>query len=295
MSDLPLITLRVNSYNHIQYVEEAVMSVVNQTYPNKEIIVIDDGSTDGSTQLLEKLSKKYGFFYKTQENKGVSATLNDMLQNYTHGKYIMGTASDDILELDVAEKYVDYMEKHPEFGMCYGNIRKMNDNSEITGEVLGSGHTGDLFEAIATGKAVLPMTSFMWNTDVFKKVGYYEESIATEDIYMLYKVSKNFKIGYVNTFAKRYRVHRKNSTTNHWVMYENAKRVAQLYKNEYFYEEMIKLKHLQWFYLLSRNYKKEALQYFNDAVKQPLSKLFVGGLINLFGLGKLIDIKRYKN
>lgn len=294
MNNLPLVTIRINSYNHSKYVELAIKSALNQTYSNIDVVVLDDGSTDGSQSIIESLQKKYYFKFITQKNKGISASINEILKNHTNGKYIIGTASDDILANDVVEKYVNYMEKNPNYGMCYGNVYKINNEGKTIGQMVGSGHAGQLFEKIALGEAYLPLISFMWRTDIFKNIGYYEESIAAEDIFMLYKVSKNYEIGYVNTFAKYYRVHEQNSTTNHWKMYESAVKVAELYKNEPFYDKMIKIKHLQWFYLLSRRHKKEALKFVGTALATPFNKLFIGGIINLIGLGFIIDKIRYR-
>ena len=292
--NLPLVTLRINSYNHSKYLEEAVLAAVNQTYQNIEIIAIDDGSSDESTQILKKLSEEHGFYFRSQKNKGLSATINDIIENIAKGKYLIGTASDDVLEPTTVERYVEFMEANPSYGMCYGNAYKIDEKSNRIGEIKGSGDSGDLFEKIALGNVSLPMMTFMWRLDIFEKIGVYDETLATEDIYMLYKVSKNYPIGYVDTFAKSYRIHRENSTTNHWKMYENAVRVADLYKEEPFYNEMMKLRHLQWFYLLSRKYKKESLKYLFAAIKHPLNKLFYGGVLHLIGLSFLIDKARYK-
>ena len=57
----PLVSVIVPSYNHIDFIEDTIRSVIGQTYSNVELVVIDDGSTDGSPELLKTLSNKYGF------------------------------------------------------------------------------------------------------------------------------------------------------------------------------------------------------------------------------------------
>ncbi len=75
----PLVSVLIGSYNHERYIEESINSVLGQTYTNIELLVIDDGSSDGSDTLLSLLSKQQGFFYERQENAGLTATLNRAL------------------------------------------------------------------------------------------------------------------------------------------------------------------------------------------------------------------------
>ena len=76
----PLVSVIVPCYNHEKYVEKTIESIVNQTYKNIELIVIDDGSKDNSTIILEKLSRQYNFYYEHQHNIGLPATLNKMIK-----------------------------------------------------------------------------------------------------------------------------------------------------------------------------------------------------------------------
>ena len=107
---LPLVSVIVPCYNHEKYVEETIESIVNQTYENIELIVIDDGSKDASPQIIEELSKKYNFKFIHRSNKGLSATLNEGIR-LSQGKYISVCASDDKLKLDKIEKQVKFMEE----------------------------------------------------------------------------------------------------------------------------------------------------------------------------------------
>lgn len=288
----PLVTIRMNSFNHGDYLEAAVMSAINQSYQNTEIIVIDDGSTDNSNEILRKLSSKYDFLYISQENKGIPATINDILKNYTNGKYVIGNASDDILLPDVIEKYVDFMEKNPEIGMCFSNAYKINAKSKKIGQIKGTNRKGWLLEDVALGKCNIPLMTLMWRVNIFDKIGYYDDNNSSEDIYMFYKVAKNYKIGYVDVFAKKYRYHESNNSNNVWEMYENSKQVLNLYENETFYKRLVRRRHLQWFCILSSTYRKEAFKYFPNAILNFYSKLFIIGIFNFIGLGFLMKMKK---
>jgi glycosyltransferase involved in cell wall biosynthesis len=95
----PLITIIIPSYNHEKYIAQAIRSVFNQTYSCIELIIIDDGSSDGSSKIIEdeiKFFQSSGrkVLYKKNANQGLSKTLNEAI-NLASGEYICFLASDD--------------------------------------------------------------------------------------------------------------------------------------------------------------------------------------------------------
>ena len=81
--DTPLVSVIISSYNHAQYVREALMSVQAQTYPNIELIIIDDGSTDETAQIIEQtlftFDRDLHVVFECQQNVGICSTLNHAL------------------------------------------------------------------------------------------------------------------------------------------------------------------------------------------------------------------------
>ena len=74
--DNPLVSIVVPSYNHEKYIERCITSIYEQDYKYFELIVIDDGSTDESVKVLEKLKNKYDFYLECNENQGLAKTFN---------------------------------------------------------------------------------------------------------------------------------------------------------------------------------------------------------------------------
>ena len=110
----PLVSVIMSCYNHADYVEEAIQSVLKQSYKNIEFIVADDGSQDHSADVMRKYSKYYAYEYYAQENVG---GLYNTIKKHATGKYIALMNSDDIWDENKIALQVEYMEKHPECGV----------------------------------------------------------------------------------------------------------------------------------------------------------------------------------
>ena len=112
MKKQPLISIIIPVYNVERYLAQCLDSVINQTYPNLEIICVNDGTTDSSGQILEQYAQKDGrIVVIVQENQGLSGARNTGLK-HVHGKYIMFVDSDDWIELETCEDAVIAAEKH---------------------------------------------------------------------------------------------------------------------------------------------------------------------------------------
>lgn len=201
----PSVSVIVPCYNHEKYLRECIDSIMSQTYTNFELVVIDDGSKDDSLKVLKELQKKYTFTLIHQENRGLSATLNRGIKEFSRGKYIAFCASDDYWSLSKLEKQVEFMEKNPKFPMCYGNTYYVNSDSVPVIQKHKNFRGGWLFEEIFTNK-IHPPVNYMFRAKIFDEVGYYNESMYAEDFYMNLKIASRFPIGYLNEYLSYYRI-----------------------------------------------------------------------------------------
>ena len=119
-TQVPLVSIVAPCYNAEKYLEEAIQSIFGQEYPNFEVIVVDDGSTDNSVALLKQLQKTYDFQLYTQPNQGVSAALNHGLR-YAKGDYVSTPDLDDIMLPQSLRIRVDYLNPRPNVG-CVGAL-----------------------------------------------------------------------------------------------------------------------------------------------------------------------------
>lgn len=123
----PLVSVLLPVYNAQSTIIESLNSIVNQTYQNMEIIVINDGSNDNSESLISSLSDKRISFYSNDCNRGIVYTLNRGLQ-LAHGKYIARMDADDISLPTRIEEEVRVMEEQPEIVVCGCDVEVFSDS-----------------------------------------------------------------------------------------------------------------------------------------------------------------------
>lgn len=130
MTSQPLISILMPAYNAATYVVEAIQSVTSQGYPNWELIIIDDGSTDDTKALVHTFQDSR-IRYLYQENQGVSAARNKALE-LMQGDFFCFLDADDCFPENALAKQLDYMLQHPDCTILGGLVRISNTNLSNT-------------------------------------------------------------------------------------------------------------------------------------------------------------------
>jgi alpha-1,3-rhamnosyltransferase len=122
----------VPSYNHAKYVGGCVRSIINQTLSPSQLLVIDDGSTDGSPAIIESVLQACPFPCEliVRENRGLCATLNEGLER-TGGKYFAYLDSDDLWLADALEARVALLESRPDAVLAYGHVFFVDSENRV--------------------------------------------------------------------------------------------------------------------------------------------------------------------
>lgn len=126
------ISVIIPLYNHEKYICFAIDSVLNQTYKNFEIIIIDDGSTDNSFEKAQEYQAKYPDKIQLlkQENQGAHNTINRGIYLAT-GEYIAILNSDDIFKSYKLERCIEIMRKNPEINLIFGKVEFIDEDNNI--------------------------------------------------------------------------------------------------------------------------------------------------------------------
>lgn len=126
----PLVSVAVVTYNQYSYLKECLESIVSQDYPNFEIIVADDCSSDGTDKLLTYFQKKYPNLFTiiyAEKNEGVTANQNKALLK-CKGKYISWLGGDDLMKPNKISKQVEFLESNSNCNICYHQMEILHDN-----------------------------------------------------------------------------------------------------------------------------------------------------------------------
>lgn len=129
-----LVSVLMPNYNNAEYLKEAIESVLNQTYSNLELIIIDDCSTDNSWEIIKQYAEKDRriTIYRNNKNLGRPKTRNKLLSLISEeSKYFVWMDADDIMLNKLIEDKVNYLEKHPEVSALGSSIKYVDENLNL--------------------------------------------------------------------------------------------------------------------------------------------------------------------
>lgn len=207
------VTALIPTYNSERYIRETVESVLAQTYPVHEVIVVDDGSTDQTQQVLASYGDRIRYIRQT--NAGPPTARNTGLVHAT-GDVIALLDSDDLWVPTKTERQVEYLQRHPSCGLVYTDMKTFDDRGIIEESVkisrnlnLPSGHIfQEMFaETLFQTSAVLVRKSCL------DQVGGFDTSLRMGDDYELFlRVARHFELGYIDEPLVLYRQHATQGT-----------------------------------------------------------------------------------
>lgn len=184
----PLISVLVPCFNREHYIEEALLSILEQDYPNFELIVVDDGSQDASVEKIEALRQRYAFQFYRQANQGVSATLNNAL-SHARGEYIATPDSDDVMLPGRLSLQAAYLDAHPEVGCVGAQVIYVDSQGRRLKAEKGTSVRRYAFdELLATAHAVGAPVA-LYRREALERAGGYDPQIRIQDFQMTLKIA----------------------------------------------------------------------------------------------------------
>ncbi|WP_194778583.1 glycosyltransferase family 2 protein [Pararhodonellum marinum] len=178
-----LVSIIIPVYNKVAFVRETLESALGQTYPNVEIVLVDDGSSDGSYEILKEYFAKYPDKIQliNQKNQGVSVAINVGIAA-AKGEYIQFLDADDLLSADKIEKQINLLECQPEstISTCEWQIFHQNPNKamSIPYQVFQDFDSGlDLVLTFWNYQEMLQPASYLSHRTLIKNAGLWDESL----------------------------------------------------------------------------------------------------------------------
>jgi len=218
----PLVSVIMPAFNHELYIGEALQSVAVQTHPNIELIVINDGSTDRTGEIIEEHIRKSGgrnIRYVSKRNEGVCKTLNAGLK-MAGGDYVAFLASDDVWLPDRLARQIEFMEGNRDIGMVFadawfidGSTRtdaRWSDYKPRLRELFKNGvQNADLYTRLLA-QPLVPALTVLVRRSVLLDVGFFDEKLAYEDHDLWLRIAMKYPLGYLDRPLAYYRLHGAN-------------------------------------------------------------------------------------
>ena len=218
LSPLPWVTVICTSYNQQAFVAAALQSVITQSYPNVELIVIDNGSTDQTVARIHEIIRPYPAirFIPNAVNLGLNRAFNQGLA-LANGQYIIDLSADDVLLPDRIAKQVVFFEQLPEeYGVVFTNASYVDAGGNVTGvhyptdPATGLARTivptGYVFRQILANYFICTPT-MMIRKCVLQQLNGYDESLSYEDFDFWVRSSRVYRYAYLDAVLTQKRIH----------------------------------------------------------------------------------------
>lgn len=244
-----LVSVLIPAYNHEKYVQETIKSIINQTYQNIELIIIDDGSRDSTWQKIQEMKSQcekrfINVYFETKQNEGTCETLNKLLK-HAKGEYVYIIASDDVAKPNAIEKELDFLVNNPKYALAVGDSEFVDSDGKrcywdkecnvsyfktknnfsthgkylqkVTKTNLNSSNFGS-YKKLYLGNHV--PNGYLIRKNIFDKTGNFTKEAPLEDFYLMLQISKYAKLKFINEILFSYRCHQTNTVKNKSKMVE---------------------------------------------------------------------------
>jgi len=236
MQDNPLVTVICLSYNHSLFVVESLQSVMNQSYKNIELIIVDDKSSDNSVEVINQWLIDFPEiqFIVNKKNLGNTKSFNKAVK-FAKGEYLIDLAADDVLLKNCVALQVDKFQNsnYKNLGMVFGNAENIDENGKFYSyyfdvnslkKVIDERKTGDIYLSIINSGTVMCSVSVMMKKSIFEDLKAYDENLAYEDLDFWIRLSRNYNIDFIDEILVQKRFlstamsadfNKRNSKINH--------------------------------------------------------------------------------
>lgn len=261
MDKTPLVSVIIPCYNAEKFISHTITSVLDQSFQSFEIIIVNDGSTDRSQEIISAF-KDPRICCLQKENTGVSDSRNKGFEKATGG-YVLFLDADDIIASDFLEKRVAFLNQNPDYGFCFSSVMKIDESGNpLTGSKLEGAGKDPLKEILSYNLNFLTCPSnYLFRTAVLKKFQFKfdVELSSSADRYFLIELSRFTKGGKIKDGGfLAYRVH-KNSMSNYLTLNlldDNLKFQRKVLNLNYIPEDLRKIFSFKTNYIFAGSYYK---------------------------------------
>lgn len=236
MSSSLAVSVVIATYNRANFLSATIDSVLSQKFQNFELIVVDDGSTDNTRQVLEPYSSRIRYFY--QENMGPSAARN-MGARQANAPWVAIQDSDDLCASNHLEALYGYVKNHPQIGMVFANGKYLGGPEHNRETIIPAKKSrrlarmgvqlADLFE-----NSIVRLQAALISKEAYDSLGGHDESLwICMDLDLAFRLFMNFPVAYLEDVVFYYRKHDGNIGRNDDLRLTENIRVIQKLLRDY--------------------------------------------------------------
>jgi glycosyltransferase involved in cell wall biosynthesis len=193
---MPKVSVIIPTYNRLPMLKEAVDSVLAQNFEDFELIVVDDGSTDGTADEIVKYGGRVKLL-QHKENRGVSASRNTGI-THAKGKYIAFLDSDDLWVKGKLKIQTTFLDENPHYPLCYTDEIWIRKGKRVNPMLKHAKYSGWIFEKCLPLCTISPSSAMMRKT-LFSRVGLFDEALPVcEDYDLWLRISARFPIFFID-------------------------------------------------------------------------------------------------
>jgi glycosyltransferase involved in cell wall biosynthesis len=228
----PLVSVIIPTYNSAEYIEEALESVFEQTFQDFEIIVVDDGSTDGTGEILKKYGDRIRYIF--QGNSGPASARNQGIRTAL-GEFIAFLDADDLWVPTKLEKQLELFRQRKDLGMVTTGACSFDEKGVF-------GYSTDKRETLMVGDIAINIflrsnigtPTVMVRKEIFDSVGFFEENIRqSEDDNMWIRIAAHYEVELIDEALIKVRNHPQRMTLNKSELLDSVQTSIQLLMTKY--------------------------------------------------------------
>jgi len=272
-----LVSYFIPSYNHEEFIEDCIRSIIKQNYPRIELLIIDDGSADCSVEIVNRLATECEtrferFLFLTQENRGLVKNLNFALK-WANGEYFAPIASDDAIFSEKTTILLDYFDSENVAGVTGGYIEIDRYGNKLRTIVPSNGVWG--FDDVLVRRARLFAPTAIFRTSALRTVGGYWEDIQIEDRAMWLKLTHaGYTVSTTQHIVAYYRQHSENLSKSTVKMIEARLAIYDKFQQNALLSRVRSIDLYGAARELAEVDPKMSISYLKMGIKQSISSIF---------------------
>lgn len=217
MSNLPTVSIITPSFNQGKYLEETILSVLNQDYPNIEYIIIDGGSADNSVDIIKKYEERLAYWISEPDNGQTDAIIKGF--NKAKGSFLTWLNSDDLFEPSMIKISLHFLQEYPEVGLTFGDRMRIDSK----GNIYSFQRYPQFRKLYLKWGLTLPQETVLFRREEYENSGGLTSTLHMAMDYDLWcKLIEITKFYHIPAFLGRFRAHASNKSTAFTNQMQNA-------------------------------------------------------------------------